>query len=814
MPTYSFTSLLLLSSLAAGASARTIHFDPAYVGSDADGSEAKPWRTLDKCFAFAQAGDRCLLGPGDYNLATPSGGTVGRAAASGTAQNPIVVEAARPGSVFIGAWHTLDWNPSGRPNIWKGTFRTALAATIPALQGVWADRQAMAGVRLWYLEHHTALHEAVWPMNESVFPRSAYLGSGTTPAAYQLADLPSGDLTGALAHVFRDEEQGAYIRTVTGRPSANILGIAPRDGDAEMSFGSHRVWLSRHPSLLTSTDLGRWTWDAATGSVQVTSQFDPDETSFVLQISSAGPDLSGRGNWVFRNLNFLGVVPLTDATSSDIRFENVMFDRPGLSEGLAEVNAENAYKIGLVLQGSGHQVVRSTFSACPLACIEANGSAALIKNNAFIHSNTLGVSYGAAVRVQGMDVQVEHNEIREAGASGVFLNRQAVGAVAGNNRIENWGRLSASRHGGVVAAFNVGFGVTIDSNLILNETPVDPVRSNPRPGAGINLLFGRNKALVHHNIIENAVAGIRLGGYYGHSEDHSRENLVLSNTIGSGVQYSWLTTLAGSQSHLGTRLANNIFRTQAAYNFDVGGAFIRTFSPNDGLTGGTTDHNLLPTQNPLFLDPTSYEWNFGLAAGSPAVDAGAVVAAIHPSWLGAAPDIGAIEHGTTWRAGLEPETPGVQGSALSLDNTLGWSIPADQPLTISRDRTEGSGAFSVTPSGYKILQSPSVSSASIAGTGFAVLDVLVPTLQANPWYAGAVQVYVECPSRGIWNQWVGQVSLTELANGEWSTQRLPIPSHISQALAGATYTDLVVRISVNTNPGSGNLLLDNVRFVP
>ncbi len=92
--------------------------------------------------------------------------------------------------------------------------------------------------------------------------------------------------------------------------------------------------------------------------------------------------------------------------------------------------------------------------------------------------------------------------------------------------------------------------------------------------------------------------------------------------------------------------------------------------------------------------------------------------------------------------------------------------------------------------------------------------MLVPVLQANPWYAGAVQLYVESPSRGIWNQWVGQISLTELANGEWSTQRLPIPSYISQALAGAPYSDLVVRISVNTNPGSGNLLLDNVRFVP
>lgn len=818
MPKHSAAPLLLLGGLAMGASARTIHFDPAYTGSDADGSEARPWRTLDKCFALAQAGDRCLLGPGDYNLATPSGGTLGRVAASGTDMNPIVVEAVRPGSVFIGAWHELDWNPSGRTNIWKGTLRTPLAASIATLQGVWADRQVMAGVRLWYLHQHAALQEATWPRSEGVFPRSAYLANGSTPGGYQLEGLPAGDLTGALAHVFRDEEQGAYTRTVTGRPSANTLGIATRDGDASMSFANHRVWLSRHPNLLTSSDQARWTWDAATGNVLVVSQSDPDESSFVLQLSSAGPDLSGRSDWVFRNLTFMGVVPLTDASSADIRFEGVTFDRPGLSEGFEQLAASNSFMTGLVLQGSGHRVDRSTFSVCPVSCVEATGSGIELRNNTFVYSNTLGVAYAAAVRLQGAYPRAEHNEIREAGGSGVFVNYLAAEAVVGNNVVENWGRLAASRHGGVVAAHNVAFGTVIDSNLILNETPLDPTRVDPRPGAGIHLLFGRNKVLVHHNIVENAVTGIRLGGYYGNANDHSRDNLVLSNTIGDGVRYSWVTSLSATQSHLGTRLANNIFRTQAGCNYDLGGAYIRTFSPNDGLTGGTVDHNLLPTQNPLFLDPNAYAWNFGLGFGSPAIDAGTAISHIHPagatSWLGAAPDIGAVERGTTWRAGFEPETPVVNAGALALDNTQGWTIPADQPVAISSDRTQGTGAFSVTPAGYKLLQSPALASTAIGGTGFVVLDMLVPVLQANPWYAGAVQLYVECPSRGVWNQWVGQVSLTELANGEWSTQRIPVPGPVAQGLAGATYSDLVLRIAVNTNPGSGNLLLDNVRFVP
>jgi len=817
MPKHSAKVLLCLAAMAATGSAKTLYFDPAYTGADADGSEAKPWRTLDKCFGLAQAGDRCLLGPGDYNLATPTGGTIGRVARSGTWETPIVVEAIRPGSVFIGAWHEMDWNPSGRTNIWKGTLKTPLAASIPALQGVWADRQVMSGVRLWYINRHAALQEATWPRADGVFPRTAYLQAGTTPAAYQLAGLPAGDLTGALAHVFRDEEQGAYLRTVTGRPGANTLGITTLEGDAAMTFVDHRVWLSRHPNLLNASDLGRWTWDPATSSVYVASDYDPDQSVFALQVSAVGPDLAGRAHWVFRNLTFLGVVPLTDASSEDIRYQGVTFDRPGLTEGTGALDASDAMKTGLVLQGQSMQIERSTFSVCPGSCVEMVGAFGTLQNNTFVYSNTTGTAYGAAVRMQAWQGLVHHCEISEAGGSGVFVNVNAVIALARGNRIDGWGRLTASRHGGIAAAFNVGYNTYIDSNVILNEGILDPTRANPRPGAGINLLFGRNKVVAHHNIIDNAVTGIRLGGYYGHPEDHSRDNLFFSNTIGAGVQYSWMTSLAGAQSHTGTRLADNIFRSQAGYNFDIGGSYVRTFSPNDGLTGGTTDHNLLPTQNPLFIDPTPWNWNFGLSAGSPAIDAGVAIPASTTgteTWLGAAPDIGAVEFGTSWRAGLQPETPPVVASGLAMDNTLGWVIPADQPVTIATDRTQGSGAFSAVPSGYKVIQSPALSNAAIGGVGFVVLDLLVPSLQANPWYAGAVQVYVESPSRGLWNQWVGQVSLTELARGEWSTQRLPIPANIAQALAAAPYSDLVVRVALNLNPGSGNLLLDNLRFVP
>ena len=185
------------------------------------------------------------------------------------------------------------------------------------------------------------------------------------------------------------------------------------------------------------------------------------------------------------------------------------------------------------------------------------------------------------------------------------------------------------------------------------------------------------------------------------------------------------------------------------------------------------------------------------------------------SYLGAAPEIGVVEYGTEWRAGPKPPVPDPPSGSrvLSFDDLSLWTIPVDQPVVVSTsDKVEGLGSFSIVPTGFKYLESSPISQADVAGLRFISFGVKVPSLQSNVWWVGAVQIYLDCPSRSVWNQWVGQVELTNLAKDAWQVGRMPIPEYIATALRGATYSDLKVRVAVNLNPGSGNLLLDDLRF--
>lgn len=809
----------LLTIAASTAMAATIYFDPNYAGTDSDGSESRPWKTLDRCFTTASPGDVCLLESGAYNLATPNGGSLGRVTRNGTASAPIRVEARMPGTVQIGAWHELDWTRVGTLNQWAGTLVTPLASSIPTLQSVWQGRLNQDGVRVWYISRRSALQPATWPPAFTIFPSTTYLLPGTTNTGYNLIGLPDGGLVGAKVHVFRDEEQGAAVRTVALRSGTNTLTVNNPGVDDYLNFENtyRRVWISGHPDLLAVNPEGRYTVNPATGLPHMSFSFNPGR-AYVLQVSAVGPDLSGRSYWTFRNIGFMGLAPITDANSSGLRFDGVTFDRPGLHDGLREFDASQATRTGVVLEGSNHVVERSNFVACPLNCLEVLGSDIKVRNNIFVYSQTQAGAYAGAVHVLGPNAEVRHNIITDAGGTGVAINRNAANARVSRNRIENWGRLTASRVGGVTALYRSATPIEIDSNLIVNYAINDPPQLDLRPGGAINLMFSRDKAVVHHNVIENSNVGIRLGGWGGNTDNTSNDNQILNNSIGAGVTYSWLNTPVTGNRLAGTRFVNNIFRTNMAFVSPSDELTLRSYPVLGILSGATQSNNLVPAQDPLFIAPTAAgEWNFGILAGSPAIDAGAVYTLPGGQSLpygGSSPDIGAVEFGTSWAAGHQPYLPEPTATAFSMDDPSTWQIPSDQPVVSTTNKTEGSGAFEITPTGYKVLQSPAVNQSAVGGLGFVTLDANISTTQSNPWWVGAVQVYIEVPSRGLWNQWVGQWELTGRPQGEWQSLHLAIPGNISSQLQGANYSDLKVRIAVNLNPGSGPLLLDNLRFEP
>jgi hypothetical protein len=165
--------------------------------------------------------------------------------------------------------------------------------------------------------------------------------------------------------------------------------------------------------------------------------------------------------------------------------------------------------------------------------------------------------------------------------------------------------------------------------------------------------------------------------------------------------------------------------------------------------------------------------------------------------------------------------------ALTSADVLGFEVANQwrvvqgsvQSLTLTDLRTKGAKALAVArPSGYTRLDSSNLASsnaelAKIERGAFAVVDFMIPTEQASPYWSGAVQMYVSAPSRNLYNGYLGQVELTGMRTAVYSTLAFKVPDQVADALAGQTYSDLVFGIVINVPINSpGTYRLDNLRI--
>lgn len=165
------------------------------------------------------------------------------------------------------------------------------------------------------------------------------------------------------------------------------------------------------------------------------------------------------------------------------------------------------------------------------------------------------------------------------------------------------------------------------------------------------------------------------------------------------------------------------------------------------------------------------------------------------------------------------ESIGSQGAALVANqaNVFGfedrtqWSSLA--PLSTSTVHSEGSASLAVKAKGYTEVNS--VALPSLSGvTGTLALDIQLPTAQSNPYWYGAVQLYISVPSKGIYNAYLGQQELTGKPLNQFLTLSFGVPSDVVTKLAAGGYTDFTVKPVLNVpSDATGTYLLDNLRFV-
>ena len=158
-------------------------------------------------------------------------------------------------------------------------------------------------------------------------------------------------------------------------------------------------------------------------------------------------------------------------------------------------------------------------------------------------------------------------------------------------------------------------------------------------------------------------------------------------------------------------------------------------------------------------------------------------------------------------------------SVLGFEATSGWSVSSGTVALSTGAHTQGAAALSVTaPVNYTTLVSAPLTSglaplAALTDTGATLqIDSSLPVSQPNPNYYGALQLYISVPSKGVYNQYLGQSELTGQQLGTFQTYQFAVTDFVRSKLTGATYSDLTFTVALNAPPGArGTYVFDNLR---
>jgi RHS repeat-associated protein len=132
---------------------------------------------------------------------------------------------------------------------------------------------------------------------------------------------------------------------------------------------------------------------------------------------------------------------------------------------------------------------------------------------------------------------------------------------------------------------------------------------------------------------------------------------------------------------------------------------------------------------------------------------------------------------------------------------------------LNSTHTQGQSSLEVSAQNFARLNSVPMSSIGSVGP-IVLIDVMLPTDQANPSSYGDVQMYVNSPSMSMFNVYLGDVGLTGLPLAQWETLAFQMPAATAATIADSTYSDLTFSVVLNVPSNeNGHYLLDNIRSV-
>lgn len=147
-------------------------------------------------------------------------------------------------------------------------------------------------------------------------------------------------------------------------------------------------------------------------------------------------------------------------------------------------------------------------------------------------------------------------------------------------------------------------------------------------------------------------------------------------------------------------------------------------------------------------------------------------------------------------------------TVLGFESASVWHGPG--VLSSSSEHSEGSSSLAVQPQGYALYTSDRF--AFPAEVRSIALDIELPA-PAPPNWAGAVQMYLDCPTSGVWNAYLAQVELSGLPRGAFIPLVFSLPSALrSQLASGCEQMQLRLALNVPTSSPASTYLLDNLRL--
>ncbi|MET7280076.1 right-handed parallel beta-helix repeat-containing protein [Kribbella sp. NPDC005582] len=650
-------------------------------GNDGNaGTAAAPYRTISKCAAIALAGDTCEIAAGTYReTVTPP--------RSGTATAPITFRAA-PGAhpVIDGTDPVSGWTKDTgsiykAPVTLSGTAAQPYSSTpYPANSDLWANQVFVNGA---------VSPEAAYPAPSPDPWNQAFITGGwsstrsasgdcTTPpcnttltGTLTYSGLPAfGDLTGAVAYF-----AGGWVALSAKVTGGNLDGTNktvqlsfPKSDDSVYPGGgnNNKFRLVGKKSFLTGAN--QWFYDAAAKQLYLWAPGGGVPSGVTAKKRNYAFDLRDRSFINVTSVNLWANTITTDDSSHDLVLDQVngqylshwqtaQYDATLPYAGIYDAN--HRFDSGLLLHGTRNTYKNGTLQQSAGNGVSLKGSGHTV-TNALIHDVSYGGTYTAAtaIEVGSSNLVITSNTMYNIGRDAINMNTNAYPNNGYKNLRIAWNNI----YGYAKISYDLG-GIYVCCDTAMTGTRIDHNRIHDPANAGNGLHFdnGTYDIAVDHNVIYNLNGtgdiahggnGISFGGHANRPPAGSAlpylKGTIQNNVIVSGDNATIFNYFATAGHVANTTVRNNILDGSHPAGQEY--AFIAGGKPVTATNLVTTRSADGTGPDPLYTNPAAGD--LSVRTGSPAIDAGTVIAGITDGYAGTRPDIGAYETGRTrWLAG-------------------------------------------------------------------------------------------------------------------------------------------------------------------